>query len=68
MGDLGISDLHSNCRRPCSDIADPVVPAHQGEGSAVTLKLVHGVVQVVDNDGAGFGSHFGNLPYSLFIR
>jgi hypothetical protein len=29
---------------------------------------VRGVVQVVDNDGAGFGSHDGNLSYSLFVR
>jgi hypothetical protein len=30
--------------------------------------LVRGIVQIVDNDSAGFGSHDGNLSYSLFVR
>jgi hypothetical protein len=29
---------------------------------------VRGVVQIVDNDCAGFGCHDGNLSYSPFIR
>jgi hypothetical protein len=29
---------------------------------------VRGVVQIMDNDGAGFESHDGNLSYSSFVR
>jgi hypothetical protein len=29
---------------------------------------VRGVVQIVDNDGASFEGHNGNLSYSLFVR
>jgi hypothetical protein len=74
-GDLGIPDLHGDGGQPCSDVADPVVTAHHGEGLGDRfvarlrrhVELVRGVVQVVDNDGAGFGSHDGNLSYSLLF-
>ena len=36
--------------------------------SAVTSIACAGLVQIVNNDGAGFESHDGNLSYSLFIR
>jgi len=76
MGDLWIPDLHGDRRQPRSDVADPVVTARDGEGLGDRfverlrrhVELVRGVVQVVDNDGAGFGRHDGNLSYSLFIR
>ena len=76
MGDLGIPDLHGDGGQPCSDVADPVVTAHHGEGQGDRLverlcrhvELVRGVVEVMDNDGAGFGRHDGNLSYSLFVR
>jgi hypothetical protein len=29
---------------------------------------VRGLVQIGDNDGAGFKRHDGNLSYSLFVR
>jgi hypothetical protein len=32
------------------------------------FELVRGVVQIVDNDCAGFGCHDGNLSYSPFVR
>jgi hypothetical protein len=75
-GDLGIPDLHGDRRQPCSDVADPVVTANHGEGLSDRfverfrrhVELVRDVVQVVDNDGAGFRSHDGNLSYSLFVR
>jgi len=76
MGDLWIPDLHGDRRQPRSDVADPVVTARDGEGLGDRfverlrrhVELVRGVVQVVDNDGAGFKGHDGNLPYSLFVR
>ena len=48
-----------------SDVADLVVTAHHGEGLCDRfvarlrrhVELVRGAVQVVDNDGAGFGNH-----------
>jgi hypothetical protein len=76
MGDLWIPDLHGDGGQPCSDVADPVVTARDGEGLGDSfverfrrhVELVCGVVQVVDNDGAGFRRHDGNLSYSLFVR
>src|SRR5437870_5222920 len=32
MRDLGISDLYRDLRQSASDLADPVPPAHRGEG------------------------------------
>ena len=76
MGDLGISDLDGIGRQALPDVADPVVAAHRNEGLGdgfvercrSHLKLVRGIVQVVDNDGAGFQWHQGNLSYSLCVR
>lgn len=31
------------------------------------IERMRGVVQVVDDDGAGFEAHDGNLSYSLFV-
>ena len=69
MGDLGVSDLHGNCRQPCSDVSDPLVTAHHSEGLGDRfverlsrhVELVRGVVQVVDNDGADFRRHDGQF-------
>lgn len=76
MRDLGIPDLHGDRRQPASDVAHPVVTAHHGESLGDRfverlrrhVELVGGIVQVVDNDGAGFEGHDGNLSYSLFVR
>ena len=76
MGDLGIPDLHGDRGEPCPDVADPVVIARHCEGLGDRfverfrrhVELVGVVVQIVDNDGASFKSHDGNLPYSLFVR
>jgi hypothetical protein len=76
MGDLGIPDLDRDAGQTFSNVTDPVVTAHHGEGLGDRfverfrrhVKLVRDVVQVVDNDGAGFRSHDGNLSYSLFVR
>jgi hypothetical protein len=76
MGDLGIPDLDGDRRQPASDVANPLVTGHHGEslGDRVVerfrrhVELVRSVVQIMDNDGAGFGSHDGNLSYSLFVR
>ena len=38
------------------------------EGLGRHVERMRGVVQIVDNDGAGFKGHDGNLPYSLFVR
>lgn len=75
MGDLGVSDLHGGCRQPCSNGADPVVTTHHGERLSDRfverlrshVELVRGVVQIVDNDGAGLWCHDGNLSYSPFV-
>ena len=76
MGNLGIPDLDGDRRQSFSDVARPVVPAHRGEslGNRFVerfgrhVELVRDVVQVVDNNGAGFRSHVGNLSYSSFVR
>ena len=62
MRDLGIPDLDSDGGQPFSDVADPVVTAHRGEGLGDRfverlrrhVERMRGVVQIVDNDGAGF--------------
>jgi len=38
----------------------------QGLGGHVDF--VRGLVQIVDDDNAGFKCHDGNLSYSLFVR
>jgi hypothetical protein len=38
------------------------------EGLGGHIDRVLGVVQIVDNDGASFESHDGNLTYSSFVR
>ena len=56
--------------------ADPVVTACRGEGlcdgfverRGRHVERVRSLVQIMDNDGAGFEGHDGNLPYSLFVR
>jgi hypothetical protein len=76
MRDLGIPDFHGDLRESASDLTDPVVRAHHGErlGDGFVecfrrhVELVRGIVQVMDNDSAGFGNHDGNLSYSLFVR
>jgi hypothetical protein len=76
MRDLGIPDSHGDLRQSATYVADPVVPAHHGERLRNRfvqrlrrhVELMRDIVQIVDNDGAGFGSHDGNLSYSLFVR
>ena len=76
MRNLGMPYFNGDRRQCLSDVADPVVPAHGGEGLGNRfverfrrhVELVRDVVQIVDNDGAGFKSHDGNLSYSLFVR
>jgi hypothetical protein len=54
----------------------PFLVAQRGEGLGDGfvqgfgrhVDRVRGVVQIVDNDGAGFEGHDGNLSYSLFVR
>ena len=38
------------------------------QGFCRHVERMRGVVQIVDNDGAGFESHDGNLSYSPFVR
>ena len=69
MGDLGVSDLHGDCRQPCSNGADPVVTTHHGErlsdrfveGLRRDVQRMRGIVQIVNDDGAGLEGHDGNL-------
>ena len=76
MRNLGMPDLHRNGGQTASDVADPVVAAERSEGLGDGfvqglgrhVDRVRGVVQIVDNDGAGFEGHDGNLLYSLFVR
>ena len=76
MRNLRVPDLHSNGGQSFSDVADPVVTAQRGEGLGDGfvqgfgghIDRVCGAVQIVDNDGAGFKCHDGNLSYSLFVR
>jgi hypothetical protein len=76
VGELGISDLHGDRGQAFADIADPVVTAGGGKGLGHSLverfgrhlERMRGLVQVVDDDSAGFEGHEGNLSYSLFVR
>ena len=76
MRNLGIPDFYGDGCQALADVADPIVPAHHGEGLGDRfverfrrhVELVRDVVQIVDNDGAGFKGHDGNLSYSLFVR
>lgn len=69
-------DLHGNGGQSASDFTGPVLTAQGGEGLGDGfvqgfgrhVDRVRGLVQIVDNDGAGFESHDGNLSYSLFVR
>src|SRR5438874_10454179 len=75
MRSLGMPDLDGYCGQSSSDLADPVMTAQRGEGLSDGfvqgfgghVDRVRGLVQVVDNDGAGFEGHDGNLSYSPFI-
>lgn len=76
MRNLGMPDFHRGGCKAMPDVADPLVTAQRGEGLGDGfveglgghVDRVLGVVQIVDNDGAGFESHDGNLTYSLFVR
>lgn len=58
------------------DIVDPLVTAYHGEGLGnrfverlgSQVERMRGVVQVMDNDGAGFERHEGNSSYSPSVR
>ena len=75
MRNLGMPDLDGDGGQAFSDVADPVATAQRGEGlgDGFVERLgrhvdrVGGFVQIVDNDGAGFEGHDGNLSYSPFI-
>ena len=74
--DLRISDLDGDCGQSPSDVSNPVVTARRDEGlcdrfgqrRGCHVDRVHGVVQIVDDDGTGFKKHQRNLIYSLFVR
>jgi GTPase involved in cell partitioning and DNA repair len=76
MRNLGMPDFHSDGGQSVADVADPVVTAQRSEGLGDGfvqglgghVDRVRGLVQIVDNNGAGFKSHDGNLPHSLFVR
>lgn len=75
MRNFGMSDFDRDAREAPSDLADPVVTAQRGEslgdglqGLGSHVDRVGSLVQIVDNDGAGFESHHGNLSYSSFVR
>ena len=76
MRNLWIPDLNADSRQSSSDVADPVVTAHRDEGLGNRfverfrrhVERMRGVVQIADDDGAGFEGHDGNLSYSLFVR
>ena len=76
MGELGVSDLHGNRGQAFADVANPVVTASGGKGLGHSfverfgrhLQRMRSLVQVVDDDSAGFEGHEGNLSYSLFVR
>ena len=76
VSDVGMPDLHGHGGQSASDLADPAFAAQCGEGLGDGfvqgfgrhVDRVCSLVQIVDNDGAGFESHDGNLSYSLFVR
>jgi hypothetical protein len=76
MRNLRMPDLHGYGGQSFSDIADPVVTAQRGEslgngfvqGLGGHIDCVLDLVQIVDNDSAGFKCHDGNLSYSPFVR
>ncbi len=76
MRDLGIADLHGDGGQAASDVCDPVLPAHRGEGLGDCfverlgghVERMRGVVQIMDNESARFESHDGNLSHSPFVR
>ena len=76
MRNLGIPDFYRDRGQALADVADPVMAVHRGEclGDRFVerfrrhVELVRDIVQIVDDDGAGFKSHDGNLSYSLFVR
>lgn len=69
-------DLHGDGGQSASDVADPLVTGHRGEGLGDVfvrgfgrhVDRVRGLVEIVDNDGAGVKSHDGNLSYSPSVR
>jgi hypothetical protein len=52
------------------------MPAHGGEGLRngfverfrCHVQRMRSIAQIMDDDGAGFEGHAGNLSYSLFVR
>jgi len=76
MRNLGIPDFYGNACQALADVADPIVPAQHGEGLGDRfverfrrhVELVRSVVQIMDNDSAGFRSHDDNLSYSPIVR
>ena len=76
MRNFGMPDLHGSGSQSFSDVADPVMTVEGSEGlgdrlverSRCDIDRVGGLVQIVDNDRAGFKRHDDNLPYSLFVR
>jgi hypothetical protein len=76
MRNLGVPDLDGDSGQSAPDFADPFMTTQRGEGLGNGfvqglgghVYRVRGIVQVVDNDGAGFKGHDGNLSYSPFVR
>ena len=65
MGNFRIPDLHGDCAKSFSDVANPLVTLDRGdslgncfvESLGRHLERMRGAVQIVDNDGAGFERH-----------
>jgi hypothetical protein len=76
MRNVGMPDLHGNGGQSFPDLADPFVTAQRSEsvgdsfvqGLGRHVDRVRDLVDVLDNNGAGFKGHDGNLSYSLFVR
>ena len=76
VGDLRISNFHRDRSQSLSDVCDPLVTTRHSEGlgdgfverRGGHVERVRSLVQIMDNDCAGFEGHAGNLPYSLFVR
>src|SRR6202023_3585227 len=71
----GFRILTVNCGPSLSDVSNPVVTACHGEGLGNCfvvrrgrhVERVRGLVQIMDDDCAGFEGHEANLSYSLFV-
>jgi hypothetical protein len=72
LGLVGDPDA-SSLRAPYNQLRDQIMNA-EGRGDGFVeefcrhVERMRGLVQIVDNDGAGFKRHDGNLSYSPFVH